>query len=69
MKMNPLTIPKLTNHRLTNPTDGNLEIIEIQLGTYLGEDDIVRLKITMAARRKQLNDSPISTPAVPFFFQ
>ena len=30
-------------HRLQNNTDGAVEIIEVQLGTYLGEDDIVRL--------------------------
>jgi mannose-6-phosphate isomerase-like protein (cupin superfamily) len=30
-------------HRLANQTADVLEIIEIQLGAYLGEDDIVRL--------------------------
>lgn len=30
-------------HRLQNNTDSAVEIIEVQLGTYLGEDDIVRL--------------------------
>lgn len=29
-------------HRLENPGKVPLEIIEVQLGTYLGEDDIVR---------------------------
>ena len=29
-------------HRLSNPTKDTLEIIEIQTGMYLGEDDIVR---------------------------
>lgn len=29
-------------HRLSNNSDSNLEIIEIQFGTYLGEDDIIR---------------------------
>jgi mannose-1-phosphate guanylyltransferase/mannose-6-phosphate isomerase len=37
-------IPKETPHRLENPGQGLLEIIEIQNGPYLGEDDIVRLK-------------------------
>jgi mannose-6-phosphate isomerase-like protein (cupin superfamily) len=37
-------IPKETPHRLENPGQGLLEIIEIQNGLYLGEDDIVRLK-------------------------
>ena len=31
-------------HRLENKTDAAVEIIEVQLGAYLGEDDIVRLK-------------------------
>ncbi|SDQ94158.1 sugar phosphate nucleotidyltransferase [Paraburkholderia tuberum] len=35
-------IPLGTRHRLENPGRVPLEIIEIQSGTYLGEDDIVR---------------------------
>lgn len=35
-------IPLGTRHRLKNPGVIPLEIIEIQTGTYLGEDDIVR---------------------------
>jgi mannose-1-phosphate guanylyltransferase / mannose-6-phosphate isomerase len=31
-------------HRLTNPGKINLELIEVQTGSYLGEDDIVRLE-------------------------
>ena len=31
-------------HRLENKTDSNLEIIEVQSGSYLGEDDIVRIE-------------------------
>ena len=31
-------------HRLTNPGKIPLEIIEIQSGSYLGEDDIVRFE-------------------------
>ena len=37
-------IPKETPHRLENPAQIPLEIIEIQNGPYLGEDDIVRLQ-------------------------
>jgi mannose-1-phosphate guanylyltransferase / mannose-6-phosphate isomerase len=33
-----------TIHRLANPGETMLEIIEVQLGTYLGEDDIVRIE-------------------------
>lgn len=35
-------IPALTKHRLENPGKINLEIIEVQTGSYLGEDDIQR---------------------------
>ena len=37
-------IPQETPHRLENPGRVPLEIIEIQNGPYLGEDDIVRLQ-------------------------
>ena len=37
-------IPPGTNHRLGNSGDVKLSIVEIQLGDYLGEDDIVRLE-------------------------
>jgi mannose-1-phosphate guanylyltransferase len=37
-------IPKGTIHRLENNEKNPLEIIEIQTGSYLGEDDIIRLK-------------------------
>jgi mannose-1-phosphate guanylyltransferase/mannose-6-phosphate isomerase len=30
-------------HRLANPGKIPLELIEVQVGSYLGEDDIVRL--------------------------
>jgi mannose-1-phosphate guanylyltransferase/mannose-6-phosphate isomerase len=35
-------IPQGQKHRLSNPGKEPLEIIEIQSGSYLGEDDIVR---------------------------
>ena len=35
-------IPLGATHYLENPTDGPLDIIEVQSGSYLGEDDIVR---------------------------
>lgn len=37
-------IPKLSKHRLTNRTDEPVEIIEVQVGIYLGEDDIERFE-------------------------
>jgi mannose-1-phosphate guanylyltransferase / mannose-6-phosphate isomerase len=36
-------IPIGTVHRLANPGKIPLELIEVQTGSYLGEDDIVRL--------------------------
>jgi mannose-1-phosphate guanylyltransferase/mannose-6-phosphate isomerase len=39
-------IPKGQTHRLSNPGKTPLEIIEVQSGSYLGEDDIVRFEDT-----------------------
>jgi mannose-1-phosphate guanylyltransferase/mannose-6-phosphate isomerase len=39
-------IPQGQTHRLANPGNTPLEIIEVQSGTYLGEDDIVRFEDT-----------------------
>jgi len=36
-------VPKSTLHRLENPGKVPLEIIEVQCGEYVGEDDIVRM--------------------------
>ena len=35
-------IPAGSTHRLSNETEEVLEIIEVQTGAYLGEDDIIR---------------------------
>jgi mannose-6-phosphate isomerase len=46
MKVQPggvVMIPKGAVHRLENLTASPVEIIEVQMGDYLGEDDIVRL--------------------------
>ena len=37
-------IPLGEKHRLSNPYDTPLEIVEVQSGSYLGEDDIVRFE-------------------------
>ncbi|MBD8526063.1 mannose-1-phosphate guanylyltransferase/mannose-6-phosphate isomerase [Pseudoxanthomonas sp. CAU 1598] len=37
-------IPTETLHRLENPTDKDVHLIEVQCGDYFGEDDIVRLE-------------------------
>ena len=50
-------IPLGTRHRLENPGKIPLHLIEVQSGSYLGEDDIVRFEDTLRAklvlRRKQ----------------
>lgn len=37
-------IPMNTVHRLENPTEQDIHLIEVQCGDYFGEDDIVRLE-------------------------
>ncbi|HQL01001.1 MAG TPA: phosphomannose isomerase type II C-terminal cupin domain [Smithellaceae bacterium] len=37
-------IPRGAAHRLENTSDGDLVIIEVQTGTYFGEDDIERIE-------------------------
>jgi mannose-1-phosphate guanylyltransferase/mannose-6-phosphate isomerase len=37
-------IPIGTVHRLTNRGKIQLELIEVQTGSYLGEDDIIRIE-------------------------
>ncbi|RAP31473.1 mannose-6-phosphate isomerase [Candidatus Marinamargulisbacteria bacterium SCGC AG-414-C22] len=37
-------IPLKAKHRITNHTESELIFIEVQYGSYFGEDDIVRLK-------------------------
>ena len=39
-----IDIPIGAAHRVENPGDDDLIFIEVQRGTYLGEDDIVRLE-------------------------
>jgi mannose-1-phosphate guanylyltransferase/mannose-6-phosphate isomerase len=37
-------VPSGAQHRLENPGKIDLELIEVQTGSYLGEDDIVRIE-------------------------
>ncbi|MFL9710438.1 mannose-1-phosphate guanylyltransferase/mannose-6-phosphate isomerase [Methylobacillus sp. Pita1] len=46
-------IPKTHRHRLSNPGDVPLHIIEVQCGEYVGEDDIVRFEDTYGRCEKQ----------------
>lgn len=39
-------IPAMTRHRLENPGEEQLHLIEVQVGSYVGEDDIERLEDT-----------------------
>ncbi|HEY4301719.1 MAG TPA: mannose-1-phosphate guanylyltransferase/mannose-6-phosphate isomerase [Candidatus Didemnitutus sp.] len=63
-------IPLGVKHRLTNPGKVPLEIIEVQSGAYLGEDDIVRLDdtygrtpLSRAAAAIAATAQPASRPA------
>ena len=38
-----IIVPVGTKHRVENRQDEDLKFIEVQTGTYFGEDDIVRL--------------------------
>jgi mannose-6-phosphate isomerase-like protein (cupin superfamily) len=39
-----IDIPRGSAHRVHNPGAGDLVFIEVQVGDYFGEDDIVRLE-------------------------
>jgi mannose-1-phosphate guanylyltransferase/mannose-6-phosphate isomerase len=55
-------IPLGVTHRLENPGKTDLELIEVQSGSYLGEDDIVRFEDTYgraAANASDVNQSTI----------
>ena len=39
-----VNVPVGTKHRVENRQDEDLKFIEVQVGTYFGEDDIVRLE-------------------------
>lgn len=57
-------IPQGTVHRLENPGRIPLELIEVQTGAYLGEDDIVRIEDTYG-RLPAEAASPRSAPIQP----
>ena len=35
-------VPRTIKHRLSNNTDREVKVIEVQIGEYTGEDDIIR---------------------------
>lgn len=47
-----IDIPIGSKHRLENPATKNLEIIEIQSGDYLKEDDIIRFEDKYGRKNK-----------------
>ena len=51
-------VPKSTVHRLENPGKIPLELIEVQVGEYVGEDDIVRLEDIYGRTREILASTP-----------
>ena len=55
-------IPPGTRHRLENPGKMPLELIEVQTGAYLGEDDIVRFEDSYG--RTAPADAGAAAPAV-----
>ncbi|WMW81074.1 mannose-1-phosphate guanylyltransferase/mannose-6-phosphate isomerase [Undibacterium cyanobacteriorum] len=63
LKANESTyIPIGAKHRLENPGDTDLEVIEVQSGTYLGEDDIVRFG-DIYGRHEENGESSAADPS------
>ncbi|MBS0604820.1 MAG: mannose-1-phosphate guanylyltransferase/mannose-6-phosphate isomerase [Verrucomicrobia bacterium] len=52
-------VPKSEMHRLENPGKVPLELIEVQVGEYVGEDDIVRFD-DIYGRADGKNDNPVT---------
>lgn len=46
-------VPEGVVHRLKNPGPAELEIVEVQSGSYLGEDDIVRLEDSYGRTKRE----------------
>ena len=58
-------IPLGVKHRLENPGSVPLEIIEVQSGAYLGEDDIVRFEDTYGRAPAPVAEAEAVPPGVP----
>jgi len=58
-------IPPGTRHRLENPGLMPLELIEVQSGAYLGEDDIVRFEDTYGRSGSDPENPPLAELASP----
>jgi mannose-6-phosphate isomerase-like protein (cupin superfamily) len=57
-------VPKATRHRLENPGRIPLHIIEVQMGKYLEEDDIVRFDDDFGRDREEPKKKPAAKKAV-----
>jgi mannose-6-phosphate isomerase-like protein (cupin superfamily) len=57
-------IPQGTVHRLANPGIIPLQVIEVQIGAYLGEDDIVRLEDAYGRADRSQTAGPASSASV-----
>ena len=58
-------IPIGENHRLENPGQIPLEMIEVQSGSYLGEDDIVRFDDVYGRANSYLKSVPSDSDKEP----
>ena len=55
-------IPLGVKHRLENPGNTDLELIEVQSGSYLGEDDIVRFEDHYGRSQRPVQDLKLHEP-------
>jgi mannose-1-phosphate guanylyltransferase/mannose-6-phosphate isomerase len=55
-------IPLGVKHRLENPGKTDLELIEVQSGSYLGEDDIVRFEDAYGRSQRPVQDLKLYEP-------
>ena len=53
-------VPKSEMHRLENPGKVSLELIEVQVGEYVGEDDIVRFDDIYGRHQEAVNSAMVS---------
>ena len=75
MKTSSIYLPIGSVHRLVNPGKIDLELIEVQTGSYLGEDDIVRIEDvyqrvvipSFASSRLRLALAAVSLASAPMF--
>ena len=47
-------VPVGAKHRMENPGKLRMVLIEVQIGTYLGEDDIIRYEDIYARNKKRV---------------